>query len=102
ALGASDRAVRLFQSCLDDVTRDAPTDITAQVRYATFLSYALTDSGEYERAGEIVANALARAGDSADTFTRVRLYWSLARLQVLEGRSGEALENTRPAIALLE
>ena len=102
ALGASDRAVRLFQSCLDDVTRDAPTDITAQVRYATFLSYALTDSGEYERAGEIVANALARAGDSADTFTRVRLYWSLARLQVLEGRSGEALENIRHAIALLE
>ncbi len=101
ALGAPARAVRLFERCLESVVRDAPEDITAQIRYATFLSYALTDANDYERAGEVIAEALKRASDTADTFTRVRLYWSLARLHVLEGRSGEALETIRHAIALL-
>jgi transcriptional regulator with XRE-family HTH domain len=102
ALGSPERAVRLFERCLEHVERDAPTDVTTHIRYATFLSYALTDANDYERAGKVIAGALGRAGDTSDAFTRIRLYWSLARLQVLDGRSGEALENIRHAIALLE
>jgi transcriptional regulator with XRE-family HTH domain len=102
ALGAPERAVRLFEQCLQDVEEASPDDVAIQIRYATFLSYALVDAGEYERAADVVREALARAGDDADPYTRVRLYWSLARLHVLEGRAMQALDNIRNAIALLE
>ena len=102
ALGAPDRAVRLFENCLTRVTDAVPQDSAAQIRYATFLSYALADNGEYERAGGVVREALARADDGVDPYTRVRLYWSLARLRALEGQSAEALEYIRSAIGLLK
>jgi tetratricopeptide (TPR) repeat protein len=102
ALGAPDRAVRLFENCLERVTETVPEDTAAQIRYATFLSYALADSGDYQRAGDVVREALARADEGVDPYTRVRLYWSLARLRAIEGRSAEALEYIRSAIALLK
>jgi transcriptional regulator with XRE-family HTH domain len=102
ALGAPDRAVRVFDECLERVSADVPDDAAVQIRYATFLSYALTDARDYERAAEVVRNALARADDQSDPYTRVRLYWSLARLGAVEGRQSEALEYIRSAIALLK
>jgi tetratricopeptide (TPR) repeat protein len=102
ALGAADRAVRLFEQCLGEVTEATPEDVPLQVRYATFLSYALSDAGAYDRASSIVREALQRAGETADGYTRVRLYWSLARTAAIEGRSAEALTQIRRAIALLE
>lgn len=102
ALGAADRAARLLEQCLAEVTESTPEDVTLMVRYATFLSYALTDEGEYDRASEVVHDALGRAVDSSDSYTRVRLYWSLARMAAIEGRSAEALTQIRKAIALLE
>jgi transcriptional regulator with XRE-family HTH domain len=102
ALGAPDRAVRIFEDCLDRVREDVPDDRAIGVRYATFLSYALTDTGDYDRAADVVRKALSLAGDQADPYTRVRLYWSLGRLRVIEGASSEALEYIRSAIALLK
>ena len=102
ALGAPDRAARILEQCLAEVAESTPDDVTLLVRYATFLSYALTDVGDYDRAGEVVREALGRAGDSGDGYTRVRLYWSLARVAAIEGRSSEALTQIRKAIALLE
>jgi len=102
ALGAPDRAVRVFDECLTRVRDDVPDDTAVQIRYATFLSYALTDAREYERAAEVVRDALARADDQTDPYTRVRLYWSLARLNAVEGRQSDALEYIRAAIALLK
>jgi tetratricopeptide (TPR) repeat protein len=102
ALGAADRAARLFEQCLADVSEATPEDVTLQVRYATFLSYALSDAGDHDRAAQVVREALQRVGDAADGYTRVRLYWSLARVAAIEGRSAEALTQIRRAIALLE
>src|SRR5206468_4928464 len=76
ALGAPDRAVRVFEQCLSRVQADVPGDAVVQIRYATFLSYALTDSREYERAAGFVHDALASAEDETDPYTRVRLHWS--------------------------
>jgi len=50
----------------------------------------------------VVRAALARADDAGDPYSRVRLYWSLARGAGMEGRSGEALEHIRRATTLLE
>ena len=102
ALGAPDRAVRVFEDALARVREAVPEDKTVDIRYATFLSYALTDAAQYERAAEIVRDALANADDQTDAYTRVRLYWSLARLSVVEGRQSDALEYIRTAIALLK
>ena len=101
ALGAPDRAVRLFDDCLARVEDDVPDDRAIRIRYATFLSYALTDAGSYDRAADVIRDALALAEDHTDPYTRVRLYWSLGRLRVIEGNSSEALEYIRSAIALL-
>jgi transcriptional regulator with XRE-family HTH domain len=102
ALGAADRAVRVFEDCLQRVREAVPQDKTVEIRYATFLSYALTDAAQYERAAEVVHQALSNADEQTDPYTRVRLYWSLARLNVVEGRSTDALEYIRNAIALLK
>ena len=102
ALGAPDRAVQVFERCLSQVEEASPDDVAAHIRYATFLSYALTDAGDYAQAADVVLHALGRAGDHSDPYTRVRLYWSLARLSGIAGRSGEALEYIRSAIALLK
>lgn len=102
ALGAPDRAVRVFEDSLERVRETVPDDKTTEIRYATLLSYALTDAAQYERAAEVVREALTNADEQTDPYTRVRLYWSLARLNVVEGRSTEALEYIRNAIALLK
>jgi len=101
ALGAPDRAVRLFERCLEQVRDEVPDDRTIAIRYATFLSYALTDAGDYERAAQTVRDALSLVDDDSDPYTRVRLYWSLGRLRVIEGNASEALDYIRNAIALL-
>jgi transcriptional regulator with XRE-family HTH domain len=102
ALGATERSVRIFEDCLARVRAEAPQDVACEVRYATFLSYALTDAGDLEGAADVVRDALARADDRTDPYTRVRLYWSLARLNAIDGHVAEALDYIRTAIALLK
>jgi len=102
ALGAPDRAVRLFDKAIADLREASPENPTTVIWFATLLSYALSDAGDYERARDVVIGALADAGDTTDHYTRVRLYWSMARLAGMQGRSTEALEYIRHAIALLK
>jgi len=102
ALGAPDRAVRLLEECLQELGEIAPDDTGAYIRFSTYLSYALSDTGDYERASEVVKSAIAKADDVADPYSRVRLLWSLARIAGIEGRSTEALDYIRRAITLLE
>ena len=102
ASGETQRAVDLFERCLDDVSRETPEDFTAQVRFTTYLSYALTDLGDLERAEDVLQDAIAKAEEATDAYSRVRLYWSVARLNDVQGRSAAALNYIRRAIALLD
>lgn len=102
AAGRPTDAVRLFEACIEDLARTAPEDDVSYVRVATFLSYALSDAGDLERAREVVATALRRATGGADHLTRVRLYWSYARIALNEQKPRVALEHLRRAVALLE
>src|SRR5438034_1614499 len=102
ALGAADRAARLFERCFDEVRETAPADLTIRVRYATLLSYALSDAGEYDRARTVVMDALQEAGSLGDPHSRIRLLWAVSRVAAIEGRSADALQHIRKAMALLE
>jgi tetratricopeptide (TPR) repeat protein len=98
--GRTRAAVDLLERCLEEVSDG--DDVALEARYATLLSYALSDIGEIARAEQVVARALERVKDTEDPYMRVRLYWSMARLAHAEGREGVALTNVRKAIALLQ
>jgi transcriptional regulator with XRE-family HTH domain len=99
--GRPNDAVALFERCLEGVAA-AGGDPTLEARYATLLSYSLSDLGDLTRAEDVVAHALARLDETHDPYMRVRLYWSMARLAHAEGRPSVALSNLRKAIALLQ
>jgi tetratricopeptide (TPR) repeat protein len=99
--GRATDAVQLYERCIEGV-QDSGGDPAIEARYATLLSYALSDLGELTRAEDVVAHALERLDETHDPYMRVRLYWSMARLAHVEGRSMVALSNVRKAIALLQ
>ncbi|MDX6486723.1 MAG: hypothetical protein QOF43_1876 [Gaiellaceae bacterium] len=101
ASGRPERAAELFKECIEGVEA-AGGDSSIEARYATLLSYALTDMGEMAEAERVVRHALDRVKDTGDPYMRVRLYWSIARLAHREGRESVALRNVRKAIALLQ
>ena len=100
--GQPSRAISLFRRCLDDATEVGDAGASAQVRFATYLSYALSDAGDIVGAEHAVADAIERAGDAVDPYSQVRLYWSQARLATISGRTAFALQQISRAIALLE
>jgi tetratricopeptide (TPR) repeat protein len=100
--GDADKAVTLFRGCLDRLAEEEPDNMVAYIRFATYLSYALSDQNDIPAAQAAVRTALARVTESSDPYTRVRLYWAQARLAEARGRGLEALDNARRAVALLE
>jgi tetratricopeptide (TPR) repeat protein len=102
ASGRPDRAVELFERCLADLRELDADDVAAEVRFTTYLSYALTDLGDLSGAQTVLDEALERAEVVTDAYSRVRLYWSLARLNDVRGQSAAALDCIRRAMALLE
>jgi tetratricopeptide (TPR) repeat protein len=102
AAGSPREAVALFEQALEEVAQGEPENLNARVRYSTYLSYALTDLGELQRAKAVVAELFAGANETADRYTRVRLHWSLGRLSLEQARPIAALDSFRRAVALLE
>jgi tetratricopeptide (TPR) repeat protein len=98
--GRAQDAVQLFERCIEAC--ESVGEAAAEARYATLLSYVLSDMGDLARAEDVVSRALARVETTADPYMRVRLYWSMARLAHAEGRESVALNNVRKAIALLQ
>jgi tetratricopeptide (TPR) repeat protein len=101
-LGQPERAIELFEGCLAEVRAQEPADPAGDVRYATYLSYALTDAGQFERAERLLSELAEDLLEVADPYTRVRLFWSLGRLATREGRTLSGLGYFRRAVALLE
>jgi tetratricopeptide (TPR) repeat protein len=102
ALGSPDRAVELFEHCLAEVQEHAPDQTAALVRYATYLSNALTDMGDFERAEAAVQGVIEESEGLSDPHIRVHLYWSLGRVVAHQGNAAAALDYLRRAVAMLE
>ena len=101
-IGEPERAVELFDRCLAEVTEQTPEDMATQVRYASHLSYALTDAGLFDRAQELLSELATHTQHDVDPYTRVRLYWSLGRLATREGHAFTGLGYFRRAVTLLQ
>ena len=99
ALGAPTRAVELYESCLAEF--EGSENPEARVRFASLLSSALADAGEFDRAQAVLRDVIDDSDAMGDLYSRIRLYWSLARLAGLQN-GAEALDYARRAIALLE
>src|SRR5207248_3729628 len=102
ALDRPEQAAQLYESCLDALANDPDADASARIRFATHLSYALSNLGRFPEARELLSDLATDSGAALDPYSRIRLYWSLARLATMEGHAQAGLRHLRRAIALLE
>ena len=100
--GRTEDAVRLLRGAVDHVAARRPVDRASIVRFASYLSYALADQGDVDAARAALAESLSDVSEPDDAYTRVRLYWSGARLASLMGDYDTARLSINRAIALLE
>jgi transcriptional regulator with XRE-family HTH domain len=102
-LGRLDKAISLYDRCLEETRENEPENIAALVRYGTAQSYALADAGQLDRAQEVLSEIVDDSGDAlGEPGAQMRLYWSLARLAGMRGEHGSSLDYARRALALVE
>jgi transcriptional regulator with XRE-family HTH domain len=99
-LERADEAAEMLERALDDPGCRSPEAAGTRLRLATYLSYALTDLGELERARAVLEDM--DADDALEPHAQVTMHWSLARLAYMEGQPRTALREIRRAIILLD
>lgn len=99
-LGRADEAASVLEDALDELGAETPGADGTRLRLATYLSYALTDVGQFERARAVLEDLDAAA--ALDPHRQVTVHWSLARLAYMEGQPRTALREIRRAIILLD
>jgi tetratricopeptide (TPR) repeat protein len=99
-LGRVDEAVAIFESCLS--AAESRQDTIEQLRAAVLLANALVDSGDFERAANILAEKVASAEAARDPLLRARLYWSQSRLYGMQNDSQRAVRYARRALEIVE
>jgi transcriptional regulator with XRE-family HTH domain len=99
-LGRADEAVGMLEEALDDLGAQTPEAAGVRLRLATYLSFALTDLGQFDRARAVLEDV--DAGAALDPHRQVTIHWSLARLAYMEGQPRAALREIRRAIIVLD
>jgi transcriptional regulator with XRE-family HTH domain len=94
-------ATDLFSGAIDALLAATPVNGSSVVRFATYLSYALSELGDLDGARAAINEGLRYSAIADDEYTRVRLYWSNARLATLSGDHDLARLSIDRAIALL-
>ena len=94
-------AADLFSRAIESLVAATPINGSSVVRFATYLSYALSDLGDLEGARAAINEGLRYSALADDEYTRVRLYWSNARLAALSGDHDLARLSIDRAIGLL-
>jgi tetratricopeptide (TPR) repeat protein len=102
AAGNVTESIRVLETSLDLVREHETEHSGAYMRFAVYLSYALTDAGRFEEARALLEETMRQHGDDCDRRTQVSNYWTLARIAAMSGETPAALEHIRRAIALLE
>jgi transcriptional regulator with XRE-family HTH domain len=103
AFAAPQRAVALFDACVEQLRERAPDDATLFVRFAVYLASAYSALGDVDSVRRVLGEATESAEtEAADPQVRINLYWALARAAWMEADSDAALDRMRRAIGLLE
>jgi transcriptional regulator with XRE-family HTH domain len=98
-VGRAEDAIALYERCVGGAAARIDAARSARVRFATHLSYALVDDGQFGRATDLLDTVAAEP--EPDAYSRVRLAWSQARLDATLGRLSDARTHLDVAIALL-
>jgi tetratricopeptide (TPR) repeat protein len=98
-VGEPESAIAVFERCLADADRRA--EALESIRFELLLGQALIDSGNFGRAEEMLARALAEGKDSLNPTVRVNLYWVQSRLHAERNDPETAARYARRALELL-
>jgi transcriptional regulator with XRE-family HTH domain len=99
AVGRAADAIALYERCVGGAAARIDAARSARVRFATHLSYALSDDGQFDRAVALLDTVASEP--PADTYSRIRLSWSQARLEATLGRISSACTHLDAALAML-
>jgi tetratricopeptide (TPR) repeat protein len=94
-----DRAAALFERRYAEAQKRH--DLIQTVRFAVLLANTLVDSGAFDRAEELLGEALAQNADDGDPLTSARLWWTQSRLHTLQNEPGLAERYARLALDTL-
>jgi tetratricopeptide (TPR) repeat protein len=98
-LGGADRAVALCEQILSEAH---PDDGALRTLVATYLSEALAELGEFERAESVIRETGDEQSGADDPYARARTHWLLARVAAMQDERRLALRHMREAIVLLK
>jgi tetratricopeptide (TPR) repeat protein len=94
------KAIELFERCLALLRLRAPEEHGLRVRFTSYLSCALSDSGDFKRARAVLLDVSAE--EDLDDRGRANVYWSLARNESMAGDGLTALTHMERALTILE
>jgi tetratricopeptide (TPR) repeat protein len=94
-----DKAAALFERCYDEAQQQR--DLIQTVRFAVLLANTLVDSGAFDRAEELLGDALGQNADDGDPLTNARLWWTQSRLHTLQNQPALAERYARLALDTL-
>lgn len=77
-------------------------DLIDTVRFSVLLANTLIDRGSFGRAEELVGHVLALTEDSRDPVLRARVWWTQARLHILQNDPVQAERYFRLALSSIE
>jgi tetratricopeptide (TPR) repeat protein len=98
-VGELDSAIAVFERCLAAARRDR--DLLREIRFAVMLGQALIQSGNLDRAEDVLGEALALGKDSESDGARAKLYWSQSRLHAQRNDPEAASRYARRALEIL-
>jgi tetratricopeptide (TPR) repeat protein len=98
-VGELESAIAVFERCL--AAANDRDDQLERIRFQLLLGDALIDSGNFGRAEEVLANALALGKDSINPNVRINLYWTQSRLHAERNDSETAARYARRALEVL-
>ncbi len=98
-VGELESAIAIFERSLAAAERR--DDQLERIRFQLLLGDALIDSGNFGRAEEVLAGALAIGKDSINPNVRINLYWTQSRLHAERNDTETAARYARRALEVL-
>lgn len=100
SLGEDELALDLFERSLRHA--EERDDLAEFVRFSILLANTLIDTGNLDRAEQLIGATLAKTEGWSDAIVRARLYWSQSRLHAGRREADTAARYARKAIGLIE